>query len=248
MATPAPFPLVISESIHLVDLIQYVLKQNAHVSTLVICSTQEQFLQRLQSRNGNELGDNEENLSAPSRPGLSRSQLDQWTNPTLRFLASSHRISFAFCPDVTHLRAYLAKYGFRDKADSTEAALLAPPMLVIVNPINVHRPSSAFSAQGLNRTFAIAIEAAARTRSRLVLAECTLETDDEVQNVPYDDEELHNRTTDSEANPWNEEVSILNVTTKAFGAGERGWVGRTVKIRAIAERWCRFETLIGGNA
>ena len=48
-------------------------------------------------------------------------------------------------------------------------------------------------------------------------------------------------------NPWDEEVSILNVTTKSFGVGERGWVGRTVKLRTVAARWCMFESLAHGD-
>lgn len=45
------------------------------------------------------------------------------------------------------------------------------------------------------------------------------------------------------ASPWDEDLSMLNVTTKTFGAGERGWVGRTVRIRQVAERWCESVVL-----
>ena len=47
--------------------------------------------------------------------------------------------------------------------------------------------------------------------------------------------------------PWEEEVSILNVTTKSFGAGERGWVGRTVTVRAVVGRWCVFRDMRAGD-
>lgn len=54
--------------------------------------------------------------------------------------------------------------------------------------------------------------------------------------------ELHDAAAGELAsNPWDDEVSILNVTTKSFGAGERGWVGRTVKVRAVVGRWCVFQ-------
>lgn len=43
--------------------------------------------------------------------------------------------------------------------------------------------------------------------------------------------------------PWDQQLSMLNVTTKTFGVGERGWVGRTVSVRQVAERWCEFTTL-----
>ena len=48
-------------------------------------------------------------------------------------------------------------------------------------------------------------------------------------------------TEEQASSVWDEEVSMLNVTTKTFGAGERGWVGRTVSIRRVAGRWCHFK-------
>lgn len=59
----------------------------------------------------------------------------------------------------------------------------------------------------------------------------------------------HDRDTDEsrqdgderdESSPWDEQLSMLNVTTKTFGIGERGWVGRTVSVRQVAGRWCDF--------
>jgi hypothetical protein len=88
-------------------------------------------------------------------------------------------------------------------------------MLAILDPIQLHRPTSAFSAQGLNRTFAVAVEAARHLNVRLVVAE-------------------------TDANAWSEELSMLNVTTKRLGELS---VGRTVTARAVAERWCTFERL-----
>jgi len=37
--------------------------------------------------------------------------------------------------------------------------------------------------------------------------------------------------------PLEEQVAILNVTTRSFGAGERGWAGRTVKLRSLYLGW-----------
>lgn len=48
--------------------------------------------------------------------------------------------------------------------------------------------------------------------------------------------------------PWDEHLSMLNVTTKTFGVGERGWVGRTVTVRQVAARWCRFVRLDGNGS
>jgi len=128
------------------------------------------------------------------------------------------------------------------------------PLLAILNPIAIHKPTSAFSAQGLNRTFAAAVETALYLGQTLVMAECrdgsggaAFEDSDEMELVEHGaagpltkDKEVTQR---SDASPWDEEVSMLNVTTKSFGVGEKAWVGRTVSVRRIAERWCRFERM-----
>ena len=64
----------------------------------------------------------------------------------------------------------------------------------------------------------------------------------DIPDFNMDGGDVHDACAGSLAsNAWDDEVSILNVTTKSFAAGERGWVGRTVKVRAVAGRWCIFE-------
>lgn len=212
------------------DLVQYVLDHHAPPSTLVICSTKAAFL---------------EALRIPIRTEESTADSTDlqhiWQTPTLRLLSTSRTVKLVFCPDITHLRAYLATYRLNvsKRAVEPDTALRLPgavPILAILNPIELHRPTSAFSAQGLGRTFAVAVEAAHVTGSKLVFAECpavpepTLALQDELAEVD------HKAPTD----PWDEELSILNVTTKRLGAMS---VGRTVKARTVAERWCTFEKL-----
>jgi hypothetical protein len=45
--------------------------------------------------------------------------------------------------------------------------------------------------------------------------------------------------------PWEQEVSILNVSVRRFGSNssERAWVGRTVKAKSIAARWFQYQRL-----
>lgn len=154
--------------------------------------------------------------------------LGHWLRtPTLRLLSTSRTLRVVFCPDVTHLRAYLATYSMAVAERSSEGGSTQPkdaqPILAILNPIELHRPTSAFSAQGLNRTFSVAIEAANVTNSKLILAE-----------VPI------SPTTGQSSDSWDEELSILNVTTKRLGDLS---VGRTVKARTVASRWCTFENM-----
>ncbi|GAB7350651.1 hypothetical protein MBLNU459_g1218t1 [Dothideomycetes sp. NU459] len=188
--------------------------------------------------------------------------------PTLSQLAASRSITVAFCPELTHLLAYLSKLSHSDPAaspnclggaDAQGHADQARPMLALLNPIRLHRPTSLFSCQGFNRTFAAAVDTAHRLRRQLVVAE----------SVPCADpghaggrdesaaagDEVHGPASGAEEqgvgadvgadshSPWDEELSMLNVTTKTFGAGERGWVGRTVRIGQVAERWCEVVRL-----
>ena len=158
--------------------------------------------------------------------------------PSLRLLASSQRIKLAFCPDVQHLRSYLSTYQRPDLACKT--------LLAILNPIELHRPTAAFSAQGFNRSLSLAVEAASRTSSWLMICESLPGQTDTIQAEAGNLESAgetgsQGLSRPSISNPWDEEVSILNVTTKSFGAGGRGWVGRTVTVRRVAERWCVFE-------
>lgn len=195
------------------DFVQHVLKHHAPPSTLIVCSTRDAFMTSLRLA-----------------PQTTRSSdgLGHWLRtPTLRLLSTSRTLRVVFCPDVTHLRAYLATYSIAVADRTVEAGSARPkdvqPILAILNPIELHRPTSAFSAQGLNRTFSVAIEATHVTNSKLILAE--------ISPSP---------TTGQSPDPWEEELSILNVTTKRLGDLS---VGRTVKARTVARRWCTFENM-----
>ena len=219
---------IVLEGADLENVIKYVLDHHASPSTVVVCSSKDAFMTQLQ---------------AAMKQNTDQGQ--PWTTPTLRLLASAQDVKLAFCPDLTHLRAYLATYAYRvASGQSTPMPIVqiqddTAPVQAIINPISLHRPTSAFSAQGLNRTLAIAVDAAHNTQSRLILAECNPRMDEET-SIAVDEGAVE---VNADSNPWDEEVSILNVTTKSFGAGERGWVGRTVAIRTIAQRWCIFQTL-----
>lgn len=249
---------VVLESVDLTAFIQYVLDQHSPPSTLVVCSSKETFLKHLHSatveQSNVQLHDEHaSNLPAPEVSAHAEAhpkqmQIRPWRTPTLRLLVSSRTVKLAFCPEVTHLRAYLASYAHQFSKQQESGIPVyqtadAVRLLAILNAVQLHRPTSAFSAQGLNRTLSIAVEAAYQTTSRLVLAECMTEQDTLHSGDPLAGDEENAPNVSTDGCPWDEEVSILNVTTKTFGAWGRGWVGRTVKIRTIAERWCKFEPL-----
>ncbi|KAF1348069.1 hypothetical protein BDV97DRAFT_298736 [Delphinella strobiligena] len=190
------------------DFIHYLMHQHTVPTNLIICSTREAFLQEL--------------LHETDPTAASTSGHEDEANEIL--LATSSTIKLSFCPDLTHLLAYLSLLIHRkpdasspdDLSESASRGGHGRPILAILNPIRLHKPTSSFSAQGFNRTFASAVETAHHRGQQLLL---------------------------QSEDPWAQQLSMLNVTTKTFGVGERGWVGRTVSVRQVAERWCEFTTL-----
>jgi len=68
------------------------------------------------------------------------------------------------------------------------------------------------------------------------------EQDNNEQDTEMVDEHEQTRAHVEEGDPWDQEVSILNVSARRFGSGssDRAWAGRTVKARSIAARWFQF--------
>ena len=254
---------VVLEGIGLSDFLERIISEHAKPTTLIVCSTKAAFLHDLlesvlpdgtasheadEDETGN---DRREPTSAAAIPEPGHRLLQ----PTLHLLSKTWTIDVAFCPDLPHLLARLsvlthqAEHRTREAEhpDSAERSKSKTPLLAIINPIELHRHTSSFSVQGLNRTFAAATEAAHLLGRKLVIAECGHQGavqragSEALPDHAMERRHRDDRDTDAMASPWDEEVSMLNVTTKTFGAGERGWVGRTVSIRRIAERWCRFE-------
>jgi len=172
--------------------------------------------------------------------------------PTLYQLATSRKVKLVFCPELVHLRAYLSTLAIPSSQpasthttdNSVKQHKTRVSSLVLLNPIDLHRNTSSFSAQGLNRTFALAVEAAHATHTQLLMIECPSFGAHYGNDHEFESEFEAETTVPPRPPPgadlWDEEVSILNVTTKSFGAGGRGWVGRTVTVRRVAERWFVF--------
>ncbi|KAI6843638.1 hypothetical protein KC340_g1103 [Hortaea werneckii] len=248
-------PLVL-EDVSLTDFMRYVLDHHEGPSTLVVGSTKEDFLAAFRDTAERQVRSDDPQLTRSESPGVSHdhfathhaaSSQDAWTSPTLRMLATSRTVKVVFCPDITHLRAYLAAHAGYPNGNHTSTETDSKRILAFLNPVTLHQPTSAFSAQGLNRTFSGAVEAAYASGSRLIIAECDKYASQHRRNPNTSLETLDPEVRDAAQqlvmSVWDEEVSILNVTTKSFGAGERGWVGRTVRVRDVAGRWCHFEKL-----
>lgn len=240
---------VVLEGVDLGTAIDLLLSKERVSTTLVVCCPRSLFIQAL------------EKAAVPLRgpPGEISDEADQrnsedasspppkWSIPTLRLLASSRCVKLVFCSSVPHLRAFLSTFALRHA--ETAQSPTAPPSteraartLAVLNLIQLHRNTSAFSAQGLSRTLSTAVEAAAFSETELLFIDCPMDVGETGSpGLAGEHDGLERPIAASEAlNPWDEQVSILNVTTKSFGVGDRGWVGRTVKIRHVAARWCVF--------
>ncbi|KAF3003466.1 hypothetical protein E8E13_003558 [Curvularia kusanoi] len=217
-------------------LLDHVLStQSASPTTLVICSDQSTFLDdfahSLAQHQGTNQGD----------------KLKRLLVPTLHNLSTTRHVKLAFCASVQALLAYLTAYDRPGYVHVEESE--GRERLILVNPLALHKPTSSFSAQGLSRTFAAAVETALRTGASLHLVEC--EGGRQTRHVQVEDdapmleEEGDEHFEVEEQDPWNQDVSILNASVRKFGsgAGERAWAGRTIKAKRIAARWFRFHNL-----
>jgi hypothetical protein len=245
-------PTVLQPS-ELAAFIQYLLARHAPPTHLIICSSQEVFLAQLQASIAHtkdlERAEAEERGQSSDKVSRSVSRAHDLLIPTIHQLSTSRTIAVTFCATLAQLQAYLGIYGVKKTTEPVHKRLETlgecVPTLALVNPLAIHKETSSFSAQGLSRTFASAVEAATRSEQKLIIVECPsrvprapTDADEDDEIVPVGGGLAH---LNDGVEPWDQQVPILNVTTKSFGAGERGWVGRTVLARRIVERWCVFE-------
>lgn len=209
--------------------VNYILHHRAMHATVVICSTRESFLEDIYASMSDFDGDEDRNDGAAHLLLV----------PTIHQLAISRTINLAYAPTLAHLRAYLATHECNAGLDSqslTPNSEETIPILAIFGMLHLHSCTSEYSAQGLSRTFAIAVESATAVSRRLVVVEALGITPSE---------ELR-PTTESgtvvPSDPWKDQVPLLNGSTR-FGREDRIWAGRTVEAARVASRWCTFAQL-----
>lgn len=238
MAPTVLYPLT------LVGLIHHVLKTQSGTATttLIICSSRDTFLQQLSQslQQEDDLDDHEDQ----------NDQLQNLAIPTLHNLLTTRHIKLAFCASVQSLLAYLTAYGRDASRDTVQCVTGA--RIFLINPLSLHASTLSFSAQGLSRTFAAATETTLKSGAALHVVECQtgsgMAEQGEEGDVDMSDANEENKAgeeLEELSDPWEMEVSILNVSARRFSSnsGERSWAGRTVKAKRIAARWCRFQQL-----
>lgn len=190
------------------DFLQYVLHHD-RFSILAICMSREAFLEQL-------LATINLHSAAPASHEL--------MSKTLGLLSTSRNVRTVFCPTLEHLRAYLS-VGLDGQLLATERGEKPRPFLAILNPLALHRSTREFSAQGLSRTFASAVEVSSKANMDLLLCECrdaldptNMETDDAV---------------------WHTDVRLLSNSLRSGTEGDY-WTEQTVPVKRVVQRWFRF--------
>lgn len=200
---------------------------------------------------------------------------------TMYVLARSQTIRLAFCGTTQALRAYLSSLPHQTLAapesavsgavnqlptSTSDGRLQILPTLALVNPVSLHRGTAFFSAQGISETLAGAVEAAVRSRMRLVVVETIdqppqpgdasssedAEMTETSANNPGDDAPTTRsgeiRQHHGQLDSWDVRLPILNSATKMYGVSAQGRVvPGNVKARDVVNRWCRMEELPRGQ-
>lgn len=241
----------------LARLLQHILTTQSDTlsTTLVICSSRDALLHSLVSAVQDQQTQCQSQSQTQPQP-QTRDSLLRLAAPTLHNLFAARRVKVAFCASVQTLLAYLTALkpeAAHDADEMTRSGRKADAArIVLVNPLSLHAATPAFSAQGLSRMFAAAVETSRRVDAVLVVAECQGAwvqpgpSHDEGHGQDGHDEGDEAGESDGTAvDPWEQEVSILNVSAKKFGSGtsDRAWAGRTVKVKRIAARWFHFHKL-----
>ncbi|KAL4889476.1 hypothetical protein BDV59DRAFT_118510 [Aspergillus ambiguus] len=189
------------------DFLQYILDRDASSTSLIVCSTRDSFLKKI------------------------KASCDQWQDSagnsqlftkSIGLLSKSSRIKVVFCPTLEHLRAYLSSFRLVDRAaqDATaDRQRTSRHLMAILDPLALHVPTLEFSAQGLSRTFATAVEVASREAIDLVLCESR---------------DLSNPAENGSGEAlWHAEVPLFNGSTRR--------TGQPVPVKRIVLRWFIFD-------
>ena len=225
---------VVLPPINCIDFIDYILHSHSVPTTLVVCSSREIFLELLQSSIHNThptvRSDTPEN-------GIPKT-LHRFLIPTIHLLATSRTVKLAFAPTLPHLRAFLAVFGHSlESVASTcsyEKTGTCTPTLAILGLVALHQFTGEYSAQGLSRTLANAVDAADSADVRLVLAELRVQ---QAMEQAIDDGGPIIEV--QEIDPWKEQVPLLSNSIR-IGDDQRAWAGKTIDVARVVERWCHF--------
>lgn len=229
----ASSPVILSPALPS-ELLTYIIQQETHPTTLIICSTRADFLNHL-------LSDVQDTTRRPLQPGTDKP--DALLASPLYQVAIARHIRMAFVPTVSHLRAYLSVFSSKDSRipppPATPASAYAKrrPLLLVYGFLGLHRDTSEWSAQGISSTAASLVEAARRVGYRAVVVDHPRPPgqgdggDDGVGAAGAGESLL------------SQEVTVLSASARRAGVDldDAAWTGRKVTVGRVLARWFRYE-------
>ncbi|KAL2821700.1 hypothetical protein BJX63DRAFT_224318 [Aspergillus granulosus] len=193
------------------DFLQTVVDQDWNSSTVIVCTTREAFLEQL--------------LATVQLQSAEPTRNHQLLTKSLGLLSRSHKVKTIFCPTLGHLRAYLS-VGVLSQTSDAEGHQNSRSLLAILNPLSLHLSTREFSAQGLSRTLAIAVEVSHRANMEIMLCECQ--------------DALDPANAERGEALWYMDVPLISNSMRSETEGS-SWTGRTVPVKRVVERWFYLE-------
>ncbi|EER38287.1 conserved hypothetical protein [Histoplasma capsulatum var. duboisii H88] len=212
------------------DYVEYLLSRDASTTTLIVCSTRDAFLQQLYTS----IAPTAPGAEQPSSPqnghhGDSHKCSHRRLFNTIGSIARAKRLTLAFCPSLEHFRAYISVFRcpqlLSPQQECSHLSYRKRPVLAVLGLVSLHYDTSQFSAQGIAKNLALAVEIAAREMVDLTLCECV----------------AVGREGASGSSLWDADVPLLSGQTLAtVTGGNSANLGRTVKVKQVAKRWFYF--------
>ncbi|CAK7264167.1 hypothetical protein SEPCBS119000_000860 [Sporothrix epigloea] len=206
-------------------LLSYVLARCTHPTTIIICSTSGDFVERC-SRG--EYGEREDG-SGPQRTA------------SLLEVAVARHIRVAFVPTVAHLRGYLAAFDLAASRVPAPPKIPTPDLkinsssgsnsgrqsvnrgdraLLVYGFVGLHRGTSEWSGQGLGASVAVLVEAGWRTGLNVLVVESG-------------NEDAQHETV------LDEKAPVLSLTARKQ-MQRAGYPLRSERVRVVLQRWLTF--------
>lgn len=235
-------PLILSPALPS-ELLTYIIRRHQYPTTLIVCSSQAEFLDSL-------LADAQNSLPVAAADGSQVTGLSSLLSSPLYQVAIARHIRMIFVPTVSHLRACLSVFTTKDSKvpppppTTTFGRARARPLLLVYGFLALHRDTSEWSAQGISSTATGLVEAARRVGCRAVVVDSPqvvtrTEDDTEAQGAGHDDGGAESET---EQAGLSEEVPVLSASARRTGADldDADWTGRTVTLARVLGRWFRY--------
>ncbi|POS81101.1 hypothetical protein DHEL01_v200517 [Diaporthe helianthi] len=234
-------PLILSPALPS-ELLTYIIRRHEYPTTLIVCSSQAEFLESL-------LSDAQKALPAAGENGQ-ESALSSLLSSPLYQVAITRHIRIIFVPTVSHLRACLSVFNTKDSkvppppVPANPGRARTPPLLLVYGFLAMHRDTSEWSAQGISSTAANLVETATRVGLRAVIVDppqVVMQSEDgaEAPGPGAGDGLLG---TGMEQTTLSEEVPVLSASARRAGAhlDNADWTGRTVTVARVLGRWFRY--------